>query len=129
MARKIRDGAMFIYLNAILMLLCRQFFSVNEYLETRILFVAAAATILWYGGQVFLNDEENDKEKKLEREEKKIRRFVMDSKTTAMKMMDENSAERKEAEKMMSCKFEDMTVEQRQLAAVCVSAFQELNKK
>lgn len=53
----------------------------------------------------------------------------MDSKATAMRMMDENSAERKEAEKMMGCKFEDMTVEQRGLAAACVSAFQELNNK
>lgn len=71
MARKIRDGAMFIYLNAILMLLCRQFFSINEWLETRILFVATAATIFWYIGQTFLNEKKSDKEKKIKREEEK----------------------------------------------------------
>lgn len=45
------------------------------------------------------------------------------TKMTAINMMNANSAERKEAEKMMGCKFDDMTVEQRQLAAICLAAF------
>lgn len=46
-----------------------------------------------------------------------------ETKTTAMKMMDVNSAERTEAEKMMGCKLEDMSKEQRLLAAICLAAF------
>ena len=46
-----------------------------------------------------------------------------ETKATAMKMMNANSAERKEAEKMMGCKFEDMSKEQRVLAAICLAAF------
>lgn len=46
------------------------------------------------------------------------------TKMTAINMINENSAERKEAEEMMGCKFEDMTVEQRQLAAICLAAFE-----
>lgn len=45
------------------------------------------------------------------------------TKATAMKMMNANSAERKEAEKMIGCKFEEMSKEQRVLAAICLSAF------
>lgn len=45
------------------------------------------------------------------------------TKMTAINMMNANSAERKEAEKMMGCKFDEMTVEQRQLAAICLAAF------
>lgn len=45
------------------------------------------------------------------------------TKMTAINMMNENSAERKEAEKMMGCKFEDMRKEQRVLAAICLAAF------
>lgn len=53
-----------------------------------------------------------------------------ETKATAMKMMNENSAERKEAEKMMGCKFEDMNKEQRVLAAICLAAFDGIwNKK
>jgi len=46
-----------------------------------------------------------------------------ETKATAIKMMKENSAERKEAEKMMGCKFEDMSKEQRALAAILLAAF------
>lgn len=42
----------------------------------------------------------------------------------AMKIMDKNSEERKEAEKMMGRKLEDMTIEQRVLAAEVLSAFE-----
>ena len=45
------------------------------------------------------------------------------TKTVAIKMMDKDSAERKEAEKMWSMKFEQMTQEQRVIAAVCLAAF------
>lgn len=46
-----------------------------------------------------------------------------ETKATALKMMKRNSPERKEAEKMMGCKFEDMSKEQRVLAAICLAAF------
>ena len=46
-----------------------------------------------------------------------------ETKATALKMMKENSPERKEAEKMMGCKFEDMSKEQRVLAAIFLAAF------
>lgn len=46
-----------------------------------------------------------------------------ETKTTAMKMMDANSAKRTEAGKMMGCKLEDMSKEQRVLAAICLAAF------
>ena len=44
----------------------------------------------------------------------------------AFRMMDANSKERAEAERMMGLKFEDMTIEQRNLAAVCMAAFADL---
>lgn len=47
----------------------------------------------------------------------------MKSIEAAVKMMDKKSAERKESEKMMGCKFEDMTKEQRVLAATMLAAF------
>lgn len=46
-----------------------------------------------------------------------------ETKTAAVKIMNANSAERKEAEKMMGCKFEDMSKKQRVLAAICIAAF------
>lgn len=46
-----------------------------------------------------------------------------ETKATAIKMMNAMSAERKEAEKMMGCKFDDMSKEQRALAAICLAAF------
>lgn len=45
------------------------------------------------------------------------------SEKMAWAMMNPNSAERKEAEKMMGVKFEDMTKEQRVLAAQVLAAF------
>lgn len=50
-------------------------------------------------------------------------------KQVAIRMMDSNSFERKEAEKMMGVPFEKMTIEQRRLSAACVSAFYETIKK
>lgn len=44
----------------------------------------------------------------------------------AFRMMDANSPERAEAERMMGLKFEDMTIDQRNLAAVCMTAFADL---
>lgn len=41
----------------------------------------------------------------------------------ALKMMKEGTAERKEAEKMMGKRFEEMTQEQRRLAAEMLFAF------
>ena len=41
----------------------------------------------------------------------------------AKRMMDKNSRERAEAERMMNSKFEDMTMAQRKLAAACMAAF------
>lgn len=46
----------------------------------------------------------------------------MTSKEMAMKMM-KNGNERKEAEKMFGKKFEDMSQEQRRLAAAMLAAF------
>ncbi len=47
----------------------------------------------------------------------------MKVKQVAEKMLDKNSKERKIAEKMFRIKFEEMTSEQRILAAECISAF------
>jgi len=47
----------------------------------------------------------------------------MKVKQIAEKMLDKNSKERKIAEKMFGIKFEEMTPEQRVLAAECISAF------
>lgn len=44
-------------------------------------------------------------------------------KQVAEKMLDKNSKERKIAEKMFGIKFEEMTPEQRVLAAECIAAF------
>lgn len=46
-----------------------------------------------------------------------------ETKATAVKMMNASSAEHKETEKMMGCKFEDMSKEQKVLAAICLAAF------
>lgn len=48
---------------------------------------------------------------------------VNDKKEVATRMMSKNSPERKEAEKIMGCKFEEMSQEQRLLAAQVISAF------
>lgn len=71
MARKIRDGALYIFFNAMLVLQCRDFFNIDEWLETRIFFIAFAATLFWYATQTYLTERVNDKEKKTEREEEK----------------------------------------------------------
>jgi hypothetical protein len=47
----------------------------------------------------------------------------MEVKKIAFNMLKENSAERRETEKMFGVKFDDMTQEQRRLAAICLSAF------
>ena len=47
----------------------------------------------------------------------------MKVKQVAEKMLDKNSKERKIAEKMLGIKFEEMTSEQRVLAAECIAAF------
>lgn len=47
----------------------------------------------------------------------------MKVKQVAEKMLDKNSKERRIAEKMFGIKFEEMTPEQRVLAAECISAF------
>lgn len=47
----------------------------------------------------------------------------MEVKEVAQNMMKSNSRERREAEKIMGRKFEDMTPEQRTLAAECIAAF------
>ena len=41
----------------------------------------------------------------------------------AVRMMDKDSRERAEAERMMNSKLEDMTMAQRKLAAACMAAF------
>ena len=51
------------------------------------------------------------------------RHSKMKVKQVAEKMLDKNSKERKIAEKMFDIKFEEMTPEQRVLAAECISAF------
>ena len=48
----------------------------------------------------------------------------MTGKEIAMKMMDKNSKERKESEKMMGCKLEEMTDEQKTICIACLEAFQ-----
>lgn len=45
-------------------------------------------------------------------------------KEIAIKMLDKNSKERKEAEKMMGIKLEEMTKEQKTLVIACLEAFQ-----
>lgn len=47
----------------------------------------------------------------------------MTSKEIAVRLLDKDSAERKEAEKMMGCKLEEMTDEQKTLAIACLGAF------
>lgn len=47
----------------------------------------------------------------------------MEVKQVALKMLDKNSKERKIAEKLFGMKFQDMTPEQRVLAATIIAAF------
>ena len=49
----------------------------------------------------------------------------MTAKEAALNMMKKDSIERAEAEKMMGARFEEMTQEQRRLAAACIAAFYE----
>lgn len=48
---------------------------------------------------------------------------MTDTEKAARKMMNPNSIERKEAEKMMGCTFLEMTPQQRVLAAQMIAAF------
>lgn len=48
---------------------------------------------------------------------------VNELRITAWAMMNPNSRERREAEKMMGARFEDMTQAQRRLAAAALTAF------
>ena len=49
----------------------------------------------------------------------------MTVKETALNMLKKGSIERAETEKMMGARFEEMTQEQRRIAAVCIAAFYE----
>ena len=49
---------------------------------------------------------------------------MMTMKEIAYKVLEENSKERKEAEKMIGCPLEEMTVEQKQLMLEILTAFQ-----
>ena len=48
----------------------------------------------------------------------------MTVKEIAYKVLDKNSKERKEAEKMMGCSLEEMTNEQITIMLACLTAFQ-----
>lgn len=48
----------------------------------------------------------------------------MTAKEIAYRVLDENSKERKEAEKMMGCKLEEMTDDQKIIMLACLDAFQ-----
>lgn len=45
------------------------------------------------------------------------------TKMIAYKVLEENSKERKEAEKMMGCKLSEMTDEQKTIMLACLAAF------
>ena len=49
-------------------------------------------------------------------------------KEIAIKTLDKNSKERKEAEKMMGIKLEEMTKEQKTIAIACLEALQDFIK-
>ena len=49
---------------------------------------------------------------------------IMEAKRIAYKVLDKNSKERKEAEKMMGCSLEEMTNEQITIMLACLTAFQ-----
>ena len=49
---------------------------------------------------------------------------IMEAKRIAYKVLEENSKERKEAEKMMGCPLEEMTDEQKIIMLACLTAFQ-----
>lgn len=49
---------------------------------------------------------------------------MMTTKEIAYKVLEKNSKERKEAEKMMGCSLEEMTDEQKQLMLEILTAFQ-----
>lgn len=48
----------------------------------------------------------------------------MTIKEIAYRMLDRNSKERKEGEKMMGCKLEEMTDEQKTIMLACLEVFQ-----
>lgn len=48
----------------------------------------------------------------------------MTTKEIAYKVLEENSKERKEAEKMMGCSLEEMTNEQKTIMLACLTVFQ-----
>ena len=48
----------------------------------------------------------------------------METKRIAYKILDENSKERKEAEKMMGCLLSEMTDEQKTIMLACLAAFE-----
>jgi hypothetical protein len=49
---------------------------------------------------------------------------IMEVKRIAYKVLEENSKERKEAEKMMGCSLEEMTDDQKKIMLACMTAFQ-----
>lgn len=49
---------------------------------------------------------------------------MMTTKEIAYKVLEENSKERKEAEKMMGCQLSEMTDEQKTIMLACLTAFQ-----
>lgn len=46
------------------------------------------------------------------------------TKMIAYKVLEENSKERKEAEKMMGCSLEEMSDDQKKIMLACMTAFQ-----
>lgn len=51
-------------------------------------------------------------------------RYMNNLKRIAYKVLEENSKERKEAEKMMGCPLEKMTDEQKMIMLACLAAFE-----
>ena len=49
---------------------------------------------------------------------------IMTAKRIAYKVLEENSKERKEAEKMMGCPLSEMTDKQKTIMLACLTAFQ-----
>ena len=48
----------------------------------------------------------------------------MEAKRIAHKVLEENTKERKEAEKMMGCSLEEMSDDQKTIMLACLTAFQ-----
>ena len=49
---------------------------------------------------------------------------IIEAKRIAYKVLEENSKERKEAEKMMGCSLEEMSDDQKTIMLACLTAFQ-----